>query len=451
MRKIAVVFFISVMLLAPHQSSAGEEKLYLTAPAMLPHTNRQMHTSGYWISRHPNPDQPVLDETGVADLNHRIHQKGLTRDLENMPPPTNMALAAAFEDALDKFSDSSYFLPDGKSASKDFYRSARAAMNIPGIPPEVVPQYGVVVHFTNQRFFPDDVPLTAEPLDVNFDELQNSALDVGTPVVILHKSADGRWLYVYSPSSDGWVKAEDVGLAKKAEWREFLHPPIFVVITSAKADVYLDPQMTQFDEYILMGNVLPFTGAMEGAAIAVKIPRCLSSGELQVVTGYIKKEDVHVGYLPYTPRTIIEQAFKLNNTPYGWGGMYGEQDCSRFLQEVFATVGIQLPRNSSDQANAGQALGIFEQSTGAEKRMEALNQAAGGKVILPMKGHIMLYLGEVDGRFYAIHAAWGFREPVADGEQTRVINRVVVSDLSLGEGSHRGSLLQRLTAVVNVE
>ncbi len=38
------------------------------------------------------------------------------------------------------------------------------------------------------------------------------------------------------------------------------------------------------------------------------------------------------------------------NQPYGWGDMYGEQDCSRFLQMVFATVGIMLPRDSKDQA-----------------------------------------------------------------------------------------------------
>ena len=69
----------------------------------------------------------------------------------------------------------------------------------------------------------------------------------------------------------------------------------------------------------------------------------------------MNEEDVHPGFLPYTARNIYKQALVMLNQPYGWGDMYGEQDCSRFLQMVFATVGIMLPRDSKDQAQVSNS------------------------------------------------------------------------------------------------
>ena len=59
----------------------------------------------------------------------------------------------------------------------------------------------------------------------------------------------------------------------------------------------------------------------------------------------------------------------------------------------------------------------------------------------------MLYLGMLENRPYAIHAVWAYREPLGEEDQVHVINRVVVSDLDLGDGSKKGSLFKRLTGV----
>lgn len=58
----------------------------------------------------------------------------------------------------------------------------------------------------------------------------------------------------------------------------------------------------------------------------------------------------------------------------------------------------------------------------------------------------MLYLATLESRAYAIHSAWAYRRPRHGRDDTFVVNRVVVSDLTLGEGSRRGSLLERLNA-----
>ena len=57
-----------------------------------------------------------------------------------------------------------------------------------------------------------------------------------------------------------------------------------------------------------------------------------------------------------------------------------------------------------------------------------------------MKGHIMLYLGMFDGKPYVIHDT-----------TVSAVDRVIISDLSLGQGTQKGSLLKRLTRIVTIE
>ncbi|MFA4916596.1 MAG: NlpC/P60 family protein [Syntrophales bacterium] len=162
----------------------------------------------------------------------------------------------------------------------------------------------------------------------------------------------------------------------------------------------------------------------------------------------MRKEDVHIGYLSYTPRTIIERAFALINEPYGWGGMYGEQDCSRYIQEVFATVGIHLPRNSSKQAQVGKLIAEFNDETKKEEIEETIiEKAVGGVSLLYMRDHIMIYLGSTDNKAYAIHDTWGYRQNTWRGDIVRVIDRVAVTDLYLGKGSQKGSYLKQIRSV----
>src|ERR1043165_4725508 len=90
--------------------------------------------------------------------------------------------------------------------------------------------------------------------------------------------------------------------------------------------------------------------------------------------------------------------------------MYGEQDCSRFLQMVFATVGIELPRDSKDQAQVSTELASFDEKTANKEKLDALQKAKGASSILPLKGHIMLYLGMVNGTPFAIHASSSYSQ-----------------------------------------
>jgi hypothetical protein len=73
-----------------------------------------------------------------------------------------------------------------------------------------------------------------------------------------------------------------------------------------------------------------------------------------------------------------------------------------------------------------------------------------GITTLQFPGHIMLFLGSIDGIPYAIHDLYAYTEPAEPDERLVPINRVVVSSLAIGDGTKKGSLLMRLGSVREV-
>lgn len=61
-----------------------------------------------------------------------------------------------------------------------------------------------------------------------------------------------------------------------------------------------------------------------------------------------------------TSRAVVEYAKQFIGTPYVWGGtdLKTGVDCSGFVQAVYKQMGIDLPRVSYQQANAGKRIGL---------------------------------------------------------------------------------------------
>ncbi len=154
---------------------------------------------------------------------------------------------------------------------------------------------------------------------------------------------------------------------------------------------------------------------------------------------------------PFTRRALLTEAFSLRGEPYGWGGKDGGYDCSRFLLELFERFGIALPRHSARQAIAGTfSIDVSEVEDLNEKRLLLEAAARRGIVLMYFPGHIMLYLGTTrEGLPMAIHAFSEF-VTACEGTDLETINRVdrvAVSDLSLGEGTSRRDFLSRTTRI----
>ena len=441
---------ISIALILSFTGCATVETLYYSVPGMLPGTTRDMKTAGYWIERHPFPDRIIMDSRDIESLNRHIIDELKTRkDLRELPeryPSSQIKDRVAM--VIRWFKSRTLFTEKGWQVGESFFRTMEKTMDIDNLPEEIPLRFGIISHYAHQRVFPTHTKIYAKRGDIDFDELQNSALDMGTPVALVHESADGKWFYVIDEMSEGWIEKTNVALVSREDMELFSNPEQFVVVTAPKAEIYMNEAMTDYHGYARTGVRLPLKESTSSNAVEVVIPLRNSAGASSLERGFIRKEDVHVGYLPYTPRTIIEGAFTLLNEPYGWGGMYGEQDCSRYIQEVFATVGIHFPRNSSKQAQVGTVLAEFtNETTKEEKEGAIIAKGVGGISLLYMRGHIMIYLGSAADKAYAIHDTWGYRQNTWRGDIVRVIDRVAVTDLYLGEGSKRGNYLKRIKSV----
>lgn len=431
--------------------SFADEQLTYRAPTKLANTTSAMETPGFWISRHPSPDEVIMNAEAVAEFNKSVRAKvKQIKDFTQLPETfSGEELLENLRTGFEEIKAKGYFVESGEPASEMFFQDRASDMNMTSVPTVIEPQFGFVLRYTAQRFLPTTEGLYEQPGDFDFDYLQNSSLEIATPVVILHKSFDSQWFYTFGPVSDGWVKADDIALCALKDIEEFLSAEKWAVAVNPKVDLFSDAKLSLFEQHVQMGARFPKEKKQETAGVtAVRVPTRRSDGRFSFGTAYIEKSDVSDGFLPYTARTIYKQAFKLLNEPYGWGGMYGEQDCSRFLQEIFSTVGIDLPRDSKDQSKVGTEITVFDNLPGPQKpRAEFFPKAVPGVSVLTMKGHIMLYLGMIDNRPYAIHAVWAYRESAGDEDRVRVINRVAVSDLELGESSQKGSLMKRLTGI----
>lgn len=421
---------------------------------MIPNTHRQMKSAGFWIARQGLADKAILEPAGIASFNSNTEKElKLAEDLSKTAPvyPGKELASSLTEDMRNIFAQKLYS-EDGKIIGGPFYRKMKERIDLEAIPAEIDVRYGFVCRYADQRILPTEEIATTEPGDTGFDELQNSSLDIGTPLAVLHETKDDGWVYARSPTSSGWVKRERVAFCGNAEFKDYLDKEPFIVVTAAKTDIFSDGGLTQYLDYVRMGARFPYVSDFNSEVIRISVPSRTEEGKFTGRAAYIKRSDVNFGYLPYTPRNIIQQAFKLLNAPYGWGGKNGEQDCSSFLQEVFSTVGIILPRNSSDQGKVGRSLGEFTEKAGTELKMSVLrDRAIAGATIMQLKGHILLYLGMYEDRPYAIHAAHAYRQKMWwGGDIVREVNRVVVSDLSLGENSQKGSLLERIISIRNI-
>jgi len=451
MLKQSISFIVVVALLSTfgcavrEDSPCGTMKVF-TDPA------RELKSPGFWTSLHPFADEKILDAEEALRLNEHIRTKmKLTKDVSKIRKTVSgEKLAKTLKSSLDSLGSGARHLKTYGTADKDFLSDMGKNMRAGAIPETVKVKFALINSYADQRVLPTREMLPGNREDPDFDDLQNSSLDLGTPVAVLHESRDGKWLYTWGPSSDGWVEKEKVSFLDRGKLKTYVNSPGFVVVTGAKADIFLDPAMTVYHDYVRMGSRFPAKPG-PGAVVEISIPdRKANSGD-RISKAYISRESVSFGYLAYTPRNVIHQAFRLNNAPYSWGSANGEQDCSGFIQQVFASFGILLPRNSSAQAEIGTLLGKFgKQTEDREKLLVLSEKAAGGVTLVYMNGHIMLFLGMHEGKPYIIHDAWSYRSRGRFGDEQRVIGRVVVTGLDLGEGASRGSLLKRVLSIRSI-
>jgi len=374
-------------------------------PVIIVNKNRHLNVPEFWIDQLEHPDKVIMNEKEIALFNQNVSKKGTLTFFKNINRSYGSAwVKKTILSNYESIKSSTTYLVDGNKISNFFYKRIKKYLNTMLISGNSVKtRYALTTSYCDQKIVPTELALLKKKDEIHFDRNQNSALDIATPIAILHSTDDGLWHYGIGPTSSGWVRSENIAFGEKKEILNYLNSENFVVTTAAKTAVSI---AGNYHDYLRMGVRLPALLNVDTMTM-IMIPAADSEGNLLLTNATVKTADVHKGYLKYTPKNILTQAFKFLHAPYGWGGMYGEQDCSKFLQEIYATVGVKLPRNSTSQSNVSEAKLELSGLSTTSKQTFLRNTSILGGTILHLKGHIVLYLGEYKGEPYIIHTVWG--------------------------------------------
>ena len=397
------------------------------------------NSADYWISTLESPDEILMNEQEIIQYNQSIIGTEGTKcvDLGSYPEKISKSeLTALLQE--DKPSEEDRYIGERKADSA-YYAQLQQNVNLAGVKEENPVRYGYVIDNAPLRTFPTWDPSYEFESDIEFDLFNETVLKVWEPAIILHESTDGKWYYVQSYNYRGWVNHEYIALCEKAEWEKYLSPAEVLVVTGNKIELnqnLFSPDIS--GQKLFMGTALPLVPESEVPEVidsmtsesgyAVYFPTRSEEGRLVVKQALVPyNADVSVGYLPYTRRNIVAQAFKLLGDRHGWSGQNESRDASGLSMDVFASFGIRLPRNSSQQKLIPGERIELEGKDDSQKLSE-LEKANAGDLLATTK-HVALYLGTIEGKPYVLHSIYTVYEKNGDKLEEKLANAIVVSDL----------------------
>lgn len=289
-------------------------------------------------------------------------------------------------------------------------------------------QKAIITTTAAVRAVPTDKPLFNKPSGYPFDRWQNSLIFANTPVLITHTSIDGQWVHIQSSFVYGWVKSTHLALLKPEQIKEFQHYGQYFMPARDKIPLYLKNGL--FASQARIGQIFPVYGMHSKQSVSVAL-------YVRLPNGYAQREQV---YLPYEyalalPTQLDSKAIaKLINAmigqKYGWGGYLESRDCSAFIRDIFTNFGLHLPRNSKAQVNEGGNAISLKALSRKDKEAYIIAHATPFQSILWLQGHIMLYIGEYQGRAIVAHSAWS---ALTGKRYENMLGGVVITTLHTGE------------------
>jgi len=415
----------------------------------------------YWIRKIDNADKVIMTPQEIENFNRKIINKvGMVCDIETYKESLK-------KDELIKLIKS-YEIPKksmynryGNLIEEDFYDDVIENTNLEKIEDVNPVKYGIAIRNTSIRSFPTEEAVFDKQGDIEFDRFQETGCQAFEPLVILHKSKDRKWFFIQMYNYRGWIKAEDIAISKdKKELFDYVNSYKFLVVTGN----YTKTRSNPFDISIsklefTMGTKIPLetnkvprhigNQSVEGNYV-IKIPVRDSNGNLQFKYSLIsKKEDINLGYLPYTRENILKQAFKLIGDRYGWGDSLGGRDCSSYIMYIFKTFGIRLPRNADEQEISKGKSYRFIEGMSIKERIKVFDNVKPGALVY-MPRHAMIYIGKEKGVPYMIHDFHGYGEKKEDKYEFVPVNEVMVTSSLLLTASGV-PFIEKFTSVLEIE
>ncbi len=399
-------------------------------------------TPTFWINK-TNDDTPILSVQKISALNSTAFASADTMvDLRHFPTDLSSDQTVAMLRTVSRVPTTPRYFADGSEVGETDFARYEDSLNLHAIAAANSVRFGLVVKRAHMRTYPTDDAVYKTEIPTNIDRFQENGLFPADAVAILHQSKDGEWLLVQSYNYLAWVRREAIAVGNRDEILEYRDRQSFIVVTGDKVFTTFNPELAAVSELQFdMGTRLPLAdrkavgnnlrGQNPYTSYVVDLPIRDEAGQLRFEPALIaRNQDVAPGYLPYTRQNIIRQSFKFLGERYGWGHSFNARDCTGFVSEIYKTFGIYLPRNSGDQGRSSIGDNVRFADTSLENsKSEALQLMDVGDLIY-IPGHVMLYLGEVDGHPYVIHDVDSLSYNTPDGEfYSGVLSGVSVTPL----------------------
>lgn len=400
----------------------------------------ELTKDSFWILNNNAGDQVILDEEEVKQFNRKIYDGQLhVTDMKSLPD--QMQVKEFLPWISNTWAMQGTVYRKGKEVTETEKEAIQENLDLAKLPAgdeTVTVQYGVTVRHALIRNLPLADGLFDEPEDVYYDNVQDSVLEAGEPVAILHESKDKKYYYVRLYNLFGWIAREDIAPCTREQWMRYADPQDFLVVTGRNFYTSVNGD----DVFHLMGAKIQLLQEKKSRWQVLLPYKDSKTGMLKEKQVWLSKEEnLHRGYLPYTSDQVIRQAFKFYGSVYGWGGAMHSVDCSSMVGSVYRTMGLELPRNTSMLVKMPGTVTDFT-GMDREERLQALSKLKPGSP-LSIKGHIMIYLGMEEGVPYVIHSSSSYFK---DGRKIYV-RRVLVSDLELDRQNGKTFLENLVNAV----
>ena len=289
----------------------------------------------------------------------------------------------------------------------------------------------LTLKYSNIRAFPTSKPLLRNPALAGegfpFDYLQNSSINANVPLFVSHYSLDKQWVFVFNSFTFGWLKSDEVVFIDNQyalDWKNAQQ----VFITKEGVSLYNEDKDALFSTRI--GMVFPLI-AEDDTSYTILTVSTYKQNSALFNKSIISKDAATKKMLALTQTNINKIIKEVSKTNYGWGGVYGQRDCSSTLMDFYTPFGIWLPRNSSKQSEKGAVLDLSSLND-LEKIQRIKQEAIPFQTLLYKKGHIVLYAGIYKNEIIVFQNVWGVRTKEGNEEGRFLVGKTVFSTLKLG-------------------
>lgn len=411
MNKFTLFLIVMSVVLAPSMDVSAKTKY--EDVTVCDDVKPEMNDVEFWINKVKNPDKVIMTSKQIDSFNRK--NKSKINDIINFKTTITKSGIKKYFYKFPDYSSKKYYV-DGKRINKAFFDRVEKNIGYDSLKTKNKVGFGVITSRTNVKMFPYSKVVTDSRKNLFFDEFQLSELYYNEPVVTLMETKDKKWKLVVADHYYGWIPAKNVAEFKsKKNFLEMYSAGDFLVVTGDKVRLDINPYAPETSGMEFpMGTKLILAKKSEYGNFVderyplnnyvIKIPIRDKNGTAVYKYALMPvSRDVSRGYLPYTTRNVLNQCFKNLGNIYGWGGMYNSQDCSGFVKYVYACFGFEFSRDSSAMVNMPLKVTDISNLSSAEKKKTIGKSVPGSVLYLP--GHIMIYLGRDNGKYYVISAS----------------------------------------------